>query len=289
MAVFETHVVDIPAGTLEYIDTAGEGPVVVLVHGLAMDGTVWRYVVDELSGEHRVLAPTLPFGSHQAPIRPGTDLSPDGMARLLGDFLDALDLTEVTLVQNDAAVGMLLAVSDAPAAARIARLVLASIEAFDNFPPGLPGRSLWLAAKLPGGVNATVQPLRIPALRRLPMAFGLMTKRPVPRAVTNRWVRPLVGSAAARRDLTAYLRGARPGRLIQAAEQAAGFDRPVLVVWAAEDRVMPLAHGRRLAALFPQGSYLEIADSRTLIPEDQPTELADAIRDFVAEKPGPSA
>ena len=284
MADLETHAVEIPAGTLDYTDTGGEGPVVVLVHGPAMDGTVWRHVVDELAGAHRVVVPTLPFGSHLNPVRPGTDLSPDGMARLLGDFLDALDLTGVTLVQNDAAVGMLLALSDAPAAARITRLVLVSIEAFDNFPPGLPGRSIWTAAKVPGGLNATVQPLRFHALRRLPMAYGLMSKRPVPRAITDGWVRPLLGSPAARRDLTAYLRGARPGRLLRAAEQAPSFDRPVLVVWAAEDRVMPLAHGRRLAALFPQGSYREIADSGTLVPEDRPTELADAVREFIAGK-----
>ncbi|MFC1415120.1 alpha/beta fold hydrolase [Streptacidiphilus cavernicola] len=282
MADLETRAVELPAGTVEYTDTGGEGPVLVLVHGLAMDGSVWRHVVDELCDQHRVVVPTLPFGSHLGRIRPGADLSPDGMARLLGDFLDALDLTGVTLVQNDVSTGMLLAVSDAPAAARIARLVLASIEAFDNFPPGLPGRSIWLAAKLPGGVSASAQPLRLPLLRRLPVAYGRLTERPVPRAITDGWVRPLLGSKAARRDLTAYLRAARPGRLEQAAAQAGAFDRPVLVVWGAEDRIMPPAHGPRLAALFPDGRYREIADSGTLLAEDQPTAFADAIREFVS-------
>ena len=58
--------------------------------------------------------------------------------------------------------------------------------------------------------------------------------------------------------------------MVDAAEGLHGFDRPVLVVWAAEDRVMPLEHGRRLAELLPQGRFVEIADSYTLIPEDQP-------------------
>jgi pimeloyl-ACP methyl ester carboxylesterase len=284
MADFETRAVQIPAGTIDFTDTGGDGPVVVLVHGVAMDSTVWRYVVDELRDGHRVVAPTLPFGSHRGPITPGTDLSPDGIARILGDFLDALDLTDVTLVQNDVAIGMLLAVSDAPAVARIARLVLVAIEAFDNFPPGLPGRAIWLAAKVPGGINAMAQPLRLRPLRRLPMAYGQLTKRPVPRAITDRWVRQLVHSKDARGDLIAYLRASRPGRLQAAAERAGSFDRPVLVVWATEDRIMPFAHGRRLAALFPQGSYREIADSGTVIPEDQPTALASAVREFVAGK-----
>ena len=284
MADSVNRAVELPAGTIDYTDTGGEGPVVVLVHGLAMDGTVWRYVVDELSDDHRVVVPTLPFGSHLAPVKPGADLSPDGMARLLGDFLDALDLTGVTLVQNDVSTGMLLAVSDAPAVARIDRLVLASIEAFDNFPPGLPGRTIWLSAKLPGGISAAAQPLRFRALRRLPMAYGQLTKRPVPRVITDGWVRPLLHSKEARRDLATYLRGARPGLLLEAAGRAGSFDRPVLVLWGAEDRVMPPAHGPRLAALFPQGSHREIAGSRTLIPEDQPTPFADAVREFVAGK-----
>jgi pimeloyl-ACP methyl ester carboxylesterase len=69
------------------------------------------------------------------------------------------------------------------------------------------------------------------------------------------WVRPLIGRAESRRDLTAYLRGARPGRLERAAERAGGFDRPVLVLWGADDRVMPHADGRRLATLFPRGGH----------------------------------
>ncbi|QMU77589.1 alpha/beta hydrolase [Streptacidiphilus sp. PB12-B1b] len=276
--------IELSSGTLDYTDT-GDGPAVVLVHGLAMDGTVWRHVVDELSEQHRVVVPTLPLGSHLRPMRPGADLSPDGMARLLGEFLEALELTAVTLVQNDVSTGMLLAVSGAPAAERIARLVLVSVEAFDNFPPGLPGRTIWLAAKVPGGLAAAAAPLRVPALRRLPLAYGLLSKRPVPRPVTDRWTGPLLNDPDARRDLRRYLLGARPGRLLEAAERAGAFERPVLVVWGAEDRVMPPAHGRRLADLFPQGSYLEIPDSRTLVPEDQPSALAAAVADFTAGKP----
>ena len=61
------------------------------------------------------------------------------------------------------------------------------------------------------------------------------------------------------------------------------FDRPALVVWAVEDRVMPREHGRRLAELLPQGRLVEVADSYTMIPVDQPAELARLIREFVRE------
>jgi pimeloyl-ACP methyl ester carboxylesterase len=57
----------------------------------------------------------------------------------------------------------------------------------------------------------------------------------------------------------------------------------VRVVWAAEDRLMPADHGRRLADLYPRGELMTIADSYTLIPEDQPAALTAAIRAFLSE------
>jgi pimeloyl-ACP methyl ester carboxylesterase len=123
--------------------------------------------------------------------------------------------------------------------------------------------------------------MRLRALRRLPIAWGWMTKRPIPHAVIDAWFRPLFTQRAIRRDLEKYLRTAKTGDMLAAAEGLRSFDRPALVVWAAEDRVMPLAHGRRLAALLPHAQLIEIPDSYTLIPEDQPTALALAIRQFV--------
>jgi len=108
-----------------------------------------------------------------------------------------------------------------------------------------------------------------------------MAKRPIPHPVTDAWLRPLLSQRQIRRDLTKYLRAARKGDMLAAAERLRRFDRPALVVWAAEDRVMPPEHGRRLAELLPHGRLVEIPDSYTLIPEDQPGELARAIRQFV--------
>jgi pimeloyl-ACP methyl ester carboxylesterase len=60
---------------------------------------------------------------------------------------------------------------------------------------------------------------------------------------------------------------------------------PVLVVWAPEDRIMPSEHGRSLAELFRNGRLVEIPDSFTLIPEDQPAKLTARIREFVSTQP----
>jgi pimeloyl-ACP methyl ester carboxylesterase len=88
---------------------------------------------------------------------------------------------------------------------------------------------------------------------------------------------------AIRRDLAKYVTSV-PSReeLLAMARRNAAFDRPVLVVWAKQDRMMPPEHGRKLAALYPDARLIEIDDSYTLIPEDQPERLAEVIRDFAA-------
>lgn len=272
--------IELSAGIIDYEDTGGSGPVVVLLHGLAMDGSVWRHVVRDLRVDHRCVVPTLPLGAHRRAMRPDADLSLRGQARIVAEFLERLDLRAVTLVQSDIGIAQVLA-GERPE--RVARLVLVSCEAFDNYPPGLPGRVVAFAAKLPGGLNALVQPLRLRPLRRLPLAYGWLSKRRVPNEITDAWLRPALTQREIRRDLIKYLRAVDKGDLLAAAESLRSFDRPALVVWAAEDRIMPPEHGRRLAELLPKGRLIEIRDSYTLIPEDQPGELARAIREFVRD------
>ncbi len=139
-----------------------------------------------------------------------------------------------------------------------------------------------LAAKMPGGLNAALQPLRLRPLRRLPIVLGWMSKRPIPNEVVDAWLHPAVSQAAIRRDLQKYAGTASKSDFVDATKDIGSFDRPVLVVWAAEDRVMPRGHGRRLAEMFPRGRLVEIADSYTLIPEDQPGELVRVLREFLA-------
>ena len=274
--------VELSAGTIEYEDTDANGPVLVLLHGVSMDGSLWRHVVTELRSEFRCVVPTLPLGSHRHSMRPDADLSLLGMVRLVAEFLEKLDLRGVTLVGNDWGGAQLL-VSEGRAG-RVGRLVLVACEAFDNYPPGVPGRTLARAAKIPGGLTVVFQPLRFRALRRLPGAWGWMSKRPVPDEVMDGWFGPALTRPEIRRDLRKYAGFVPPkATLLEWAERQRTFEGPVLVVWAPEDRLMPREHGRRLAELFPNGRLVEIADSYTLIPEDKPVELARAIRNFVRD------
>jgi pimeloyl-ACP methyl ester carboxylesterase len=265
--------IQLSAGPIDY-DDRGDGPPVVLLHGLHMDGGLWRRVVPLLEAEHRCLVPTLPLGAHRTPMRDGADLSPRRVARLVGEFLDRLGLDDVTLVGADtggALAQLLIADGDTD---RVGRVVLVSCEAFENFPPGLPGRVSAAAARVPGGLALAAHSMRLPLAARLPVTWGWMARRPIPRDLLRDWFRPLRASRGVRRDLAAFVRAIPDTDLAAAAAHLAAFHGPALVVWAGEDRVMPREHARRLAACFADGRYVTVADSYTLVPLDQPAALA---------------
>jgi pimeloyl-ACP methyl ester carboxylesterase len=271
---------DLSAGVIEYEDSGGPGPVLVLLGGLVMDGSVWDPVVEELRRDHRCVVPTLPLGAHRRPMRPDADLTLAGFGRLVSELLDRLDLRDVTLVQNDHAAALVLAGERPP---RVAGLVISSCEAFENYPPGLPGKNTRVMAMVPGGIFVAMQALRLRPLRRLPLALGWMSKRPLPDELVDRWLVPAQTQRGVRRDLRKYAASARRGQMLEVCERLRSFDRPALVVWTPEDRVQRPEHGRRLAELLPDARLVEIPDSYTLIMRDQPLAFAEAIRRFVRE------
>ncbi|MFE7404812.1 alpha/beta fold hydrolase [Isoptericola sp. NPDC057559] len=272
-------VVELAAGPVAYEDTGGPGPVVVLGHGPPMDSRVWRKVVPLLPG-FRVITPTLPLGGHRMPLRPDADLTQRGTARLLGDFLDALDLTDVTLVLNDWGGGQFLI--NEGRTERVGRLVLAACEAFDNFPPG-PAKALGVVARVPGGMWLLLQLFRLRAFRRMPGGYGGMSVAGIPDDLLVDWFRPATRDRRVRRDFARFARGAPPrDELLRLAAGWGAFTRPVLVVWAAQDRLMPADHGPRLAALYPDARLEVVEGSSTLLGEDQPELFARLLAEFAA-------
>ncbi len=278
--------IELTAGTIEYEDTGGEGPVLVLLGGLVMDGSVWDPLVADLRRDHRCVVPTLPLGAHRKAMRRDADLSLQGFANMIAELLERLDLSDATLVQNDHAAALVLA-GEEPS--RVARLVISPCEAFENYPPGLPGKNIRLTAYVPGGIYLSMQALRVRSLRRLPIAFGWMAKHRLPDELLDRWLAPLQTQRAVRRDLRKYVTGGRRSEMVEACERLRSFDRPTLVVWTPEDKVQRPEHGRRFAALLGDARLLEIADSYTLVMRDQPQTFARAIREFVRETAASSA
>jgi len=220
------------------------------------------------------------MGSHRTPMRPDADLSPLGMARVVGALLDALDLRDVTLVGNDTG-GAVCQIFCATRPARVARLVLTNCDALEVFPPpafaylravqripGLP----WIAAKL----------MRRSARRRRAFrAYGGLTAKPADDAQLRAWVEPIASSGAIRRDLRKLVLGMDAELTLAAAEALATWDRPALLAWGTSDPFFTTALGERLAAKIPGARLERVADASTFVPLDQPAWLAARIADFV--------
>jgi pimeloyl-ACP methyl ester carboxylesterase len=270
----------ISQGTIRYRE-AGEGTPIVFLHGLLVDGRLWRKVTPLLEDRFRCIVPDLPLGSHTVPMDPIADLSPPGLARIVAEFLEALELDGVTLVGNDTG-GAIAQITAANHPERIGRLVLTNCDAYENFlPPAF--RPLQWAARVPGMLTGLMQGMRLAPMRRLPTAYGRLIKRDFAGAPTREWVEPFLSDQGIRRDTVKVLKGIDPRHTFDAAEKLSRQERPTLLAWAREDRFFKAEFAERLAETIP-GTRLEwIEDSYTFVPEDQPERLAELVGAFAHE------
>ncbi|SFB43785.1 Pimeloyl-ACP methyl ester carboxylesterase [Amycolatopsis marina] len=273
--------VETPSGVIEY-DETGSGPPVVLLHGLLMNHTQWDRALPLLPEGFRYVRPVLPLGAHRRPMNASADLTLRGQVRLVADVLDALDLEDVTLVHTDWGGALFLTAHGLDH--RVARQVILPCEAFDNFPPGLPGKMVGIATRLPGGIQLACRQLRISWLRRSPLLFGQMARRPLSDDLVHGWTESALHDADIRRDLIAYCRSTfDKSELIRDTEALSRFEGDALVLWSPDNRMMPPAHGPRLAELFPKGRYGEVAGAYVLSMLDKPESVAGEIGRFLAD------
>src|SRR4051794_41616370 len=93
--------VPVTGGTLRYRER-GEGPPVLFVHGLLVNGDLWRGVVPRVADAgFRCITPDLPLGSHEVPMDEGADLTPPAVARMIAELIDRLGLDKPVAVGND--------------------------------------------------------------------------------------------------------------------------------------------------------------------------------------------
>ena len=277
-----THEIRLSSGTIRYREDGPDNPdapVLVFVHGFMVDGLLWRKVVRQTSTWARCICPDLPLGSHSIAMDDSADLHPRAIAALIAEFLDALELDDVTVVANDTggAITQLL-VTTRPE--RVGALVLTSCDAFENFPPKL-FRPLMKVARGPRSVKAVLGGLGSPTMRKAPFAYGWTAKHGIPDEITEQWVSPALNDAGVRRDIAKLARAIDPKDTLDAAAKLASFDRPTLIVWGPEDKFFPLDHGRRLAAIIPNARFETIDDTYAFISEDQPDRLAELLHEFV--------
>lgn len=271
--------VRLSGGTLEYHD-AGAGLPVVLLHGLVMNHTLWDQTLPLLPRGFRYLRPVLPLGGHRLAMDHNADLSMDGLISLVAEFIEVLALEDVTLVVADWGGGLLLRSRRLDRAIR--RLAVFPCEAFDNFPPGLPGRMAVLAGHLPGGIHLAARQLRIRPMRNSPLLLGQMAKRPITSTLIRSWTDGLVADPAVRRDLRRYVRSPLDKQaLCQATQSLETFNGRAVVAWCPENKVMPLHHGERLSRLLRHSQLVHIDDSYALPMLDTPATTAQVLSSFL--------
>lgn len=272
----ERRRVELAEGPLRYVDE-GAGDPLVFVHGVFVNGDLWRKVVDRLSSSYRCIAPDWPLGSHPEPMHPDADLSTPGLARLVAGFLDALDLERVTLVGNDTG-GAICQLVAADHRERLARLVLTSCDAFEVYPPS-PFGFLRAIPRIPGAAAGLAQSLRLKPVRRLPIAYGWVMKEMPSGKILESYTRPLLDPAI-RRDAKKLLRGVSKEHTIGAAARLVDLDIPVLLAWGGEDKLFPLSLAKRLKDVMPHARLETVPGARTFVAEDEPDALARLIDDF---------
>ena len=267
--------IELPAGTIRYRE-AGEGKPVVFVHGYLVDGRLWDGVVDSLSDRYRCLAPDWPIGAQQLAMSHDADLTPYGIAAIVAGFLEALDLQDVTIVGNDSG-GAMSQVLVTRHPERIGRLVLTNCDTHENFPPGI-FKAMPPIAALPGGMAVLAAPFRIGALARA--AFKPFSKKPIPPELIASWMEPGLHDPGVKHDVKKVTAGMNKRYTLEAAEKLRNSELPILLTWAPGDRFFPIKYAQRLAADTPNARIVEIPDSSTFVPLDQPQRLADEIAAF---------
>ena len=268
--------VQLPAGTIRYRE-AGEGKPVVFVHGYLVDGRLWDGVVDRLSDRCRCLAPDWPLGAQQVAMSPDADLSPPGIARLIADFLEKLELEDVTIVGNDSG-GAMSQVLVTTHPERISRLALTNCDTHENFPPGI-FKAMPPLAKLPGGMLTLSAPFRIGAVGR--RAFAPFARTKIPAELVASWLQPATANSGVMRDLKKVTAGMNKRHTLAAAERLRTSDLPIRLLWAPGDKYFPISYAERLAGETRNAEIVQIPNAKTFVPLDQPQRVADEIAAFV--------
>jgi pimeloyl-ACP methyl ester carboxylesterase len=255
-------------GMLAYWEE-GSGPPLLFVHGVFVNHLVWSKLIPLLSDRYRCIAPDWPLGSHSIPV--DADLSPFGVADMINEFAGELGLVKPTLVGNDTGGALCqMAVVRHPELA--SRMVLTNCDAYDKFPPQPFTYLVWIP-HIPGATTLLAQSMRLRINRRLPIAYGGLSKR-LDRETEEAFVRPVIDNSAIRADIKSFLKAANKHDLMATAARYGEIRIPVTLAWGEDDRAFKIEFAERLERDIPNAELHRIPDSKTLVPIDQPERLA---------------
>lgn len=268
--------VDTPSGSISYVER-GSGPVALFVHGVLLNGYLWRHQLAALGDLRRCVAVDL-MAHGNTEVSASQDVSVTANAHMLAEFLDALKIDQVDLVGNDSGGGI-CQIFAALYPTRVRSLVLTDCDAHDNWPPeAFKGFVSMVAA---GGLAETLHAmLADKSVYRSPQALGLAYERPeqVLDDTIDTYLRPHVSSPQRLRDLERFV-NAFDCRHTRDIESALKLVRaPTLIAWATDDIFFDLKWSHWLQNTIPAARRLEFDGARIFFPEERANEFNKAVR-----------
>jgi pimeloyl-ACP methyl ester carboxylesterase len=256
------------SGTINYAES-GTGPVALFVHGVLLNGRLWRHQLEELSDVRRSIAVDL-LAHGDTEIAPDQDVSVTANAKMLREFLDALKIDHVDLVGNDSGSGI-CQIFAALFPDRVRTLTLTNGDTHDNWPPEAFKPFLAMAAA--GGLQGTLEAmLSDKNVYRSPQALGPAYEHPerVSDESIERYLRPLVKTEQRTRDLQRFLAAFDNSHTVAIADRLKTLNTPTLIVWGTDDVYFPVNWARWLADTIPgTRRSVELTGARIFFPEER--------------------
>jgi pimeloyl-ACP methyl ester carboxylesterase len=271
------HSVQTASGRISYVEQ-GTGPVALFVHGVLLNGHLWRHQLAELSDIRRTIAVDL-LAHGDTEIAPDQDVSVTANAKMLKEFLDALEITQVDLVGNDRGGGI-AQIFAALYPERVRSLTLTDCDAHDNWPPEAFKPFLAMAAD--GGLRGTLNAmLADKSIYRSPQALGPAYEHPerVSDASIETYLRPLVRTEQRTRDLQRFLAAFDNQHTLAIEARLKTLKAPTLIVWGTDDVYFDVKWSHWLADNIPgTRRRIEFEGARIFFPEERSAEFNQALR-----------
>jgi len=266
-----------PSGRISYTE-AGTGPVALFVHGVLLNGHLWRHPVAELSDMRRCIAVDI-LAHGDTEIAADQDVSVTANAHMLREFIDLLEIEHVDLVGNDSGGGI-AQIFAALNPSRVRSLTLTDCDAHDNWPPDAFKPFLEMAAA--GGLRATLDAmLADKSVYR--SAQALCPAYEHPEQVTDQtieaYLRPLVKTEQRTRDFKRFLAGFDCKHTLAVEAQLRTLSAPTLIVWGTDDVYFDVRWSRWLADTIPgTRRRIELEGARIFFPEERAAEFNRELR-----------
>jgi pimeloyl-ACP methyl ester carboxylesterase len=271
------HSVVTPSGRISYSE-AGDGPVALFVHGVLLNGHLWRHQLAQLSDLRRCIAvDLLAHGDTQIP--PDQDVSVTANAKMLREFLDALQIEQVDLVGNDSGGGI-AQIFAALHPSRLRSLTLTDCDAQDNWPPEAfkPFLEMAAAGGLRGALDAM---LADKSVYRSAQALGPAYEHPEKLAdeTIEAYLRPLVSTEQRTRDFQRFLAAFDCKHTLAVEAQLRKVKAPTLIVWGTDDVYFEVKWSHWLAEAIPgTRRRVELKGARIFFPEERAAEFNGELR-----------